>query len=88
MIPSRHWNSLASINTKKEYLVLKAKKKKKNTPKQDYRIRKFHVKDYSSIADLKFMRKFQCQGNTQTLTLRNVLNCSNNSKLNHVSRMS
>lgn len=86
MIPSRHWNSLAGINTKKN--TGSTEQKKKKNPKQYYTIRTFHVKDYSSIADLKFMRKFQCQGNTQTLTLRNVLNCSNNSKLNHVSRMS
>lgn len=71
MIPSRHWNSLASINTKR---ILGPQSKKKNQKqKQDYRIRTFHVKDHSSIADLKFMRKFQDQGNTQTLTLRNVL---------------
>lgn len=89
MIPSRHWNSLASINTKKNTGSTEQKQKtKEKTPKQYYTRRTFHVKDYSSIADLKFMRKFQCQGNTQTLTLRNVLNCSNNSKLNHVSRMS
>lgn len=88
MIPSRHWNSLAGINTKKNTGSTEQTKNKKKTPKQYYTIWTFHVKDYSSIADLKFMRKFQCQGNTQTLTLRNVLNCSNNSKLNHVSRMS
>lgn len=71
MIPSRHWNSLASINTKKNTGSTEQKKTPKQ--KQDYRIRTFHVKDHSSIADLKFMRKFQDQGNTQTLTLRNVL---------------